>query len=237
MKRICLASLSLLLPLAMNGQIVRGDMDGNGRLNIADVTLLVNAMLGNAAVEEVGTAELAQNDLLAGTWYLTKTESINFTAEGTTDYGAATHFRFFPDLGYIILTDGVGYATDILNVTALDADRLVINGAVTYTRSVPAVYVASVTLNVATLQLFPSGSQQIAASVLPADADNRGLTWSSSNTQVATVADGLVTAVGPGTATITCMAADGSGVTASCLVSVTPSDGLPGTQVPEGSGA
>ena len=47
------------------------------------------------------------------------------------------------------------------------------------------------------------------------------VTWKSSNTSVATVdANGYVTGVGAGTATITCTANDGSGVSGSCKVTV-----------------
>lgn len=51
---------------------------------------------------------------------------------------------------------------------------------------------------------------QLTANVLPADADNRNVTWVSSDTGVATVdANGIVTAVGNGTATITATTEDG----------------------------
>ena len=45
--------------------------------------------------------------------------------------------------------------------------------------------------------------------------------WSSSKPQVATVEDGVVTALTKGSATITCKALDGSGKTAKCTVTVT----------------
>lgn len=45
--------------------------------------------------------------------------------------------------------------------------------------------------------------------------------WSSSKPQVATVEDGVVTALAKGTAVITCKALDGSGKTAKCTVTVT----------------
>ena len=58
------------------------------------------------------------------------------------------------------------------------------------------------------------------ASVVPPNASNKGLQWSSSNTAVATVdGTGLVTAVGVGTATITVRSLDGS-FTDQCVVNV-----------------
>ena len=58
-------------------------------------------------------------------------------------------------------------------------------------------------------------------SVEPADAADQTVTWSSSNTAVATVDEnGVVTGVADGTATITATANDGSGVAADCTVNV-----------------
>ena len=55
--------------------------------------------------------------------------------------------------------------------------------------------------------------------VLPAEATDKSVTWSSSNEAVATVTDGVVTAVAAGTATITVTTTDGA-KTATCAVTV-----------------
>ncbi len=62
---------------------------------------------------------------------------------------------------------------------------------------------------------------QLTAAVLPENATNKAITWSSTNETVAVVDEsGMVTAVGSGTCQIKATAADGSGKTASCLVTV-----------------
>lgn len=61
--------------------------------------------------------------------------------------------------------------------------------------------------------------QTLTATVLPADATNKNVTWVSSDTSVATVENGVVTAIGKGTATITVTTADGNH-TATCEVTV-----------------
>ncbi len=66
----------------------------------------------------------------------------------------------------------------------------------------------------------------------PVDATNKGVTYSSSNSKVATVtAEGIVTAVGAGSARITAKALDGSGVTAYYDVAVSNVPPVPVSQV------
>lgn len=79
------------------------------------------------------------------------------------------------------------------------------------------VAVTSVTVTPATLTLTVGESDSLSAQVLPADATDKTVTWSSSDTDIATVADGTVTAVAAGTATITAAAGGKSG---SCTVTV-----------------
>ncbi len=65
------------------------------------------------------------------------------------------------------------------------------------------------------------GTLQLTATVVPAGADNPGVTWSSGTPGVATVdANGLVTAVASGQTTITATAADASGLTGTLTLTV-----------------
>ena len=84
------------------------------------------------------------------------------------------------------------------------------------------VKVSGIILNQTSLTMTSKGqTASLTATVSPANAANKSLTWSSSNSSVATVnANGTVTAVANGTADITATAADGSGVSAKCSVTV-----------------
>ena len=63
--------------------------------------------------------------------------------------------------------------------------------------------------------------KQLSVTVTPDDAANKTVRWSSSDETVATVDDtGKVTGVAMGAATITASATDGSGVSATCAVTV-----------------
>ena len=84
------------------------------------------------------------------------------------------------------------------------------------------VKVSSVTINPSTLKLTSKcQAAQLSASVLPNNAENKSIVWSTSNASVATVDNnGVVTAVANGNATITAAALDGSGKYAECSVVV-----------------
>lgn len=72
------------------------------------------------------------------------------------------------------------------------------------------------------LKLEEGNSSKVTATVAPSNATNNSVKWVSSSPDVATVDDnGNVTALKAGSTTITCTAVDGSGVSASCPVTVT----------------
>ena len=94
--------------------------------------------------------------------------------------------------------------------------------------------VTGVTLNKSSLNLGVGGSEVLSATVLPADATNKQVTWLSSTPSVATVSQsGVVTGVKEGTTQISVITADGSktaicSVTVSGQTPITPTE--PGTQ-------
>lgn len=85
------------------------------------------------------------------------------------------------------------------------------------------VKVSGITLNPdISLKIEESNSSKITATVVPSNATNSSVKWVSSSPDVATVDDsGNVTALKAGSTTITCTAVDGSGVSATCHVTVT----------------
>ena len=80
--------------------------------------------------------------------------------------------------------------------------------------------VTEITLDNTSLILAQGNTSKLTASVMPLGATNKRLEWKSSNTAVATVADGEVTAVGIGTADITATSTDGSNIVATCKLTV-----------------
>ena len=83
--------------------------------------------------------------------------------------------------------------------------------------------ITRITLDKTSATLIEGEEMTLMITTTPNNADMNLISWSSSNPNVATVDNtGKVTAVAPGTATITAMANDGSGVSAACEITVSP---------------
>ncbi len=80
------------------------------------------------------------------------------------------------------------------------------------------ISVESITLNKPQLSLVKGATETLTATVLPTTATDKTVIWESGDTAVATVKDGIVTAVAAGNATITAKAGE---KTATCAVTVT----------------
>lgn len=83
--------------------------------------------------------------------------------------------------------------------------------------------VTEVILDETSLILIAGKNAQLTATICPASASNKQVTWTSSNAEVATVEEGLVTAVAEGKATITVTSVVNPEITASCEVTVSAS--------------
>ncbi len=81
------------------------------------------------------------------------------------------------------------------------------------------ISVTGVALDITTLSLKKEDSYTLTATVSPSDAKDPSVSWLSTNTSVATVDEGVVTAVSPGIAVVVVTTTDG-GFQATCIVVV-----------------
>lgn len=113
-----------------------------------------------------------------------------------------------------------------ITVTAMDgskAKKAVVTCKVTVIQPVTGV-----TISPDSKALAVNETAQLKATVTPSNASNKNVKWLSSDISKAAVSgSGLVTAIAEGTVTITAMAADGSGRSASCRVKVTAAAKVP----------
>ena len=112
------------------------------------------------------------------------------------------------------LVTAIAVGTATISATAGDKTATC---SVTVLESV--VPVSSILISPSSIGLEVGNSQTLSATVLPANATNQTVTWSSSDTSIATVSNGRVTAISEGNAVITARAGE---KTATCSVTVTP---------------
>lgn len=102
--------------------------------------------------------------------------------------------------------------------------------------TVTPIFVRTIEVTPTQAVLQMTETVQIAANILPSNATNQNVTWSSSNDKIAMVdSKGVVTAIAAGDATITATAIDGSGICGSCRITVEKNEVQPPTdeQFPE----
>lgn len=141
------------------------------------------------------------------------------TQEGLTTFAAAK--------GKTTVVIPAGTPILVLSYTVLEAGNIALNINVdaedselsknyledivaTITGTLPPVAVSGVTLDKTSGTLNEGETVTLTATVMPEDATDKTVTWASSNSNVATVANGVVTAVAPGTAVITATAGNQS---------------------------
>ena len=118
--------------------------------------------------------------------------------------------------GTFIAGAAEGEAT--ITCTANDGTGVFAKCKITVKKSfVPAT---SVTLNKTNASMEVGNSLKLTATITPANATYKNIIWVSSDEDVAEVSNGIVTAVGPGNATITAISGDGN-ARAKCKISVT----------------
>ena len=117
----------------------------------------------------------------------------------------------------LITSVAAGSAT--ITVQATDGSN--VYNTVPVSVSANPIIITGLSLIPSSTTLAPGATTQISAAFVPSNATNKTLTWSSSNTAIATVnSSGLITAVAAGTANIFATSTDGSNRTATCTITV-----------------
>lgn len=187
----------------------------------------------------VRTIELKESEPANGNGVVLTLNGTTVTAGTTVKAGDKLTATFSAKSGYTATAkiNDASYASGTEYVVEDEAGNVSI--VVTYTKNQtidpnpgtdpdpdPVVDVTGVSLDKSELTLAVKGTYTLKATVAPADADNKSVTWKSSDDKIATVdKDGKVTAVAIGKATITVTTEDG-GKTATCVVTVDAATGL-----------
>ena len=194
-----------------SGGTVTGSLSGGTPLT----TPSISQQPQSTTVTEGSTAEfsITASDAQTYQWQrkatYTESEWENISDATTTSYTTAATTTNMNGYQYRCVVTGSG-GVSVISQTA----------TLTVQAKPASVPVTGVTLDKTSLTLQETGSDTLTATVEPADATNKNVTWQSDNANVATVQNGTVNAVGAGKATITVTTADG-GKIATCEVTVT----------------
>ena len=116
------------------------------------------------------------------------------------------------------LVTAKGRGTATITATTTDGTNLSATCEITVNQ-----LATSISLSQTTASIVVDKTLQLTATVSPSNANNKTVAWTSSNTAIATVDNtGLVTAKSVGSATITATTTDGTNLSATCQVTVTP---------------
>ena len=205
---------ALALTAAASAQTLIGDLNHNGGIDVGDVTLLIDDYLTGNSEDVPYTIE---NSRLVGTWWLSVDEYLTFYEDNTSDFFPGARYRFFvvDDEGLLVFYNQYDLPMYILQVPEFTGEYMVWEEPITeQTLSLTRTQPASIELSEEILGMNPGDQVQLTAYFTPEDAT---VYWSSDDTGIATVRNGLVTAVAVGTAIIT---AEVEGVQATCTVRV-----------------
>ena len=131
----------------------------------------------------------------------------NATNKGVTWSSSNTNVVGVDQNGNIkALKDG----TAKIRVTAKDGSGKYAEASVTVESSKPTnILVTGVSLNASTVKMYVGQSYQLIHTIKPSNATNKGVTWSSSNTNVVSVSNGKIVGKSSGKARITVTTNDG----------------------------
>lgn len=200
-------------------------VDSNGKVTAeAAGTATITAKAGNVeatctvTVPEKEITSIVINEKLS----LKVGESCSLSVTIEPSDAADKSLKWTSDTTSVATVDGNGKVTAVavgtakIKVTGSNGKTAVCNVTVTENK----ISVTEVTLNKTTLELVVEGTETLTAAVKPDNASDKAVSWTSSDTAIATVdTNGKVTAVKEGTATITVTTKD-AGKKAECKVTV-----------------
>lgn len=115
--------------MSMNAQtILMGDMNHDEKVTIADVTSLVNVILGKAPQETISAGcepYKVDNSSVVGTWYAPDDTHFTLNEDGTTDYGTGFTYKFRPCQGTLTFYDAAGEPVKVVVLNDVTTEYLV----------------------------------------------------------------------------------------------------------------
>lgn len=170
------------------------------------------------------------------TYYVTVVDVTGVSIPSTLSVAIGNTYTFSPQISHPNATTTLTWQSNNTSVATVNSNGVMsaigVGTATIYCTAhngvsaqcvvtVNPVLATSVTLSSSSAELTTGETMQLTATVSPSNTTDKSVTWSSTNTAVATVdGDGKVTATGSGQCNIVATTADGSSKTATCQITV-----------------
>ena len=117
--------LLLLSATTLSAQtILKGDMNNDNEVTIADVTSVVNVVLGKSPMETInvgGSPYSVDNASVVGTWYAPDGTSFKFNEDGTTTFPGGDTYEFMPTQGRLLIYDANEHPIKVLPLLKVES--------------------------------------------------------------------------------------------------------------------
>ena len=128
-RQILFAVLLLAATTVSAQEILKGDMNNDKEVTIADVTSLVNVVLGKAPQEIISPGCSCEpykvdNSSVVGIWYAPNGTSFEFREDGTTTFPEAATYKFRPVQGVLTVYDSEGTPLKAIVINEVTAEYL-----------------------------------------------------------------------------------------------------------------
>ena len=158
---------------AVNAQtILKGDMNNDEQVSIADVTSLVNVILGKAPQEEIsvgGDPYKVDNSLVVGTWVAPDNSSFALNEDGTTTFSDAATFKFRPVQGVLTFYDASENPVRAIVLNDVTSDYLM---AIDYATNTFTKYTKQISLAELTISGETTFVESTVVTITPSDVDH-----------------------------------------------------------------
>lgn len=230
------ATITELFWESSDPEVAKVDQDGNvtavanGKATISAYTIdgselsaSCEVKIGIKEVESIiinqTSAELKPNEMLNLSCSILPEDATNRTYTWSSSNTAVAVVRTNSDGNATVLAVSPGITT--ITATTNDGTNLSDTCVVKVLR-----LAESITLDKTTASVNTDNIIDITATILPDDADYKNVTWSISDSTLATIKDNgncsvSITAVNPGVVTVTATTVDGSNLSASCEITIT----------------
>ena len=191
-------------------------IEPNSVINVEETKIKLNNT--NITIEVGETIELVSTITSSDTTVINKVWESNNSNVATVDNGIVTGKKVGETIITVKLDTGES-ATCTVNVIEKNKINNDKNNNKTNNPTSPQVIeVQNITLNYSSTSLYLNDKLTIIATISPTNASNKNITWESSNSNIATVMDGIVTAKSVGKAIITAKTSNGK--TGTCEINV-----------------